>query len=381
MSDHTEPPVEALVETLHSSQHDEYRAVVEQLTALGPVAIGPLLASCAGGSKETRSVFRCLARMGEPAVAALQGIRRHGPGRLRRHALQALAELGGADALSGEDRLAVERLIRLKLMDEKPTTRKHVRLPSASWLAIPADQVPGAVRALRLHDLRPATLAMGVSAAYGDHRDSMPYRTTDGKRETAYRIFITPDMNGWRLIYGRMFIYENGGIDLAIQLSSACGQAHFYDIDDGNDSRAWWIAENGKTRRGYSNHWHSGGIGEPLPFEVTAAEFRASEKEMDEEEGIASDDDDFYDDAFDDDDFFNDVLDDDDEEGSHRDTTEERPAEGRPIVPPETDPLDVAYEMSVPPYALSGLTLHDHGWLATTATELPNSRFPGALSL
>ncbi|MEU9116506.1 hypothetical protein AB0D04_33345 [Streptomyces sp. NPDC048483] len=166
MSDHTGPSVEALVETLQAGRRDEYRAAVEQLTALGPVAVGPLLASCARGSMEAQGVFHCLSRMGElsrvgePVTAALHDIRRHGPGRLRRHALQALAELGGANALSPEDRLAV-----------------------------PADRVSGAVKALGLCDVRPATLAMGVSAAYSHHEDSITYRTPGGKRETACRIF------------------------------------------------------------------------------------------------------------------------------------------------------------------------------------------------
>ncbi|MEV0372603.1 HEAT repeat domain-containing protein [Streptomyces sp. NPDC050636] len=337
--------IAALVEELRTGDRAHRRAAEEQLIALGASGVEHLLTLLGDGACE-RSAFRCLSEIGEPALDTLRDIRRHGPGTLRRAALQALAEMGGSEALPPRDQSAVERLVRIKLIDQEKTT-----LPAGSWLAIPADQVSGAVRALGLHDLRPSTLAMGVSAAYSHHPDSMTYEAPDGEKKTAYRIFITPDMNGWRLIYGRMFIYENNGVDLALQLSSECGQAHFFEIDSGNDSRVWWFAESGETRRGYSNHWHPEGVGEPLPFEVRSAEFAAWEENED-------DDEDEYEDA--------------DDSGTE---------EGELEVTPETDPHEAAMEISTHPHVLSNLTLHDHGWLATTAAECPNSRFKGALPL
>ncbi|MFG2893039.1 HEAT repeat domain-containing protein [Streptomyces sp. NPDC048248] len=335
-----------LVQQIRTGDHAQRHAAEEQLTALGTPAVEYLLPLFEGAKPpHAARAARCLTEVGEPALDALRDIRRHGPGRLRRPALHALTEVGGGDALSPEDRLAVERLIRIKLIDEE-----KIRLPAGSWIAIPADQVPGAVRALGLHDLRPATLAMGISAAHSHHQDAVTYRVPDGAKKTAYRIFITPDIEGWRLIYGRQFLHDSNGVDIAIQLSAQCEQAHFFDIDDGNDSRVWWVAENGETRRGYSNHWHPEGVGDPLPFETGSSISWAWDEEEDPEDW------------------------EEDEEESAEEAEEEE-------VVLETDPHEVAMKISAHPAELRNVTLHDHGWLATTQADCPNSRFKGALSL
>ncbi|MFE0520465.1 hypothetical protein [Streptomyces sp. NPDC058954] len=81
------------------------------------------------------------------ATTRLREIRREGPGRLRGGALEILVDLGGADALDETDRLAVERPVRVKILDERPV---ETPMEGGRWLAFPADRLDDAVTALGL---------------------------------------------------------------------------------------------------------------------------------------------------------------------------------------------------------------------------------------
>lgn len=61
-----------------------------------------------------------LRALGSEGASGLLEIRRNGPGTLRRHALHALAMIGAGDELNDRDRRALERLVRIKLLNDRP---------------------------------------------------------------------------------------------------------------------------------------------------------------------------------------------------------------------------------------------------------------------
>ncbi|MGW3139413.1 hypothetical protein [Streptomyces sp. CdTB01] len=275
--------------------------------------------------------------MGDEVLPRLREIRRDGPGRLRGSALEMLVELGGADALDESDRRAVERLVRIKILDERP-----VETPSEGgrWLAFPADRLDDAVTGLGLHDVRPATSVMGVAAAT-QAADSLEFQDTDGEKHRAYRVFITPEfenrraegpIKNWRMLWGNSFLDELDGFLLARELSERCGEAHFYVLDPYNSSHCWYVARDGAVVRSYGTYAFPQFEGAPLPFEAGYREF-ADEDEV------------------------------------------EMYAEGVP------DADTAADNLSVHPGPQLAEHTHGHGWLATTHPDVPNSRFKGALPL
>lgn len=162
--------------------------------------------------------------MGDEVLQRLREIRREDAGRLRGSALEILVELGGVDALDEIDRRAVERLIRVKILDERPV---EVPLEAGRWLAFPAVRLDDAVAALGLHDLRPVTTVAGVAAAT-KATDSLDFQTSQGETHRAYRVFITPEfqssyaegpIKNWRMLWGDSFLDELDGFRLASELS------------------------------------------------------------------------------------------------------------------------------------------------------------------
>ncbi|MBT2413088.1 hypothetical protein J7I94_21420 [Streptomyces sp. ISL-12] len=266
--------------------------------------------------------------MGDAAVTRLREIRAHGPGNLRRVALRLLADLRGEEGFIPADRRALDRLVRLKLRSERPVTLP----PDSHWLAFPADGLAGVVSALTLHDLRPVTTVMGLSAAEGaSARDAVEVTVAPGRQETAHRVFITPQFGAWRLLYGNSYLDAYSGERIAQTVSATCGEAHFYRVDVYHDLHAWCVARDGDVIRRHSGGtpatWH----GDPLPFELDYIEGRAW------------------------------------------------------IDPSQCGPLGVtdanvaAHHLSVDVGYMPADITQEHGWLATTHPEAPNSRFPGAL--
>ncbi|MGW0611941.1 hypothetical protein [Streptomyces sp. NPDC002788] len=277
--------------------------------------------------------------MGDEALPRLREIRREGPGRLRTNALEILVNLGGADALDEVDQSGVERLVRIKIMDELPV---ETPAEAGRWLAFPADRLDDAVAALGLHDLRPATTIMGVAAATRA-TDSLDFQDSRGESQRAYRVFITPEfenwraegqIKNWRMLWGNSFLDELDGFTLANELSKRCGEGHFYVLDPYNSAENWCVARDGHTVRSYGTHAYPQFEGEPLPFETWYME------NADEDEDEA-----------------------------------EAYAEGVP------DAFKVADNLSVHPGPQLAKYTHGHGWLATTHPDAPNSRFKGALPI
>ncbi|MFH0522152.1 hypothetical protein ACHBTE_33945 [Streptomyces sp. M41] len=329
----------ASVRDLCDDDRNVRQAAEDRLVALGVQAVDTLLPYAAerDPSRLKWGAESVLQRLGDEALPRLREIRRQGPGRLRSDALTVLLDLGGAEHLDERDRRAVERLVHIRLKDERP-----VRVPSEAgrWLAFPADRLDDAVAALGLHDLRPATTVMGVAAATKS-QDSIEFKESQGKTQTAYRVFITPafetwlsevPIQNWCMLWGNSFIDQLDGFALADRLSERCGEAHLYVLDPYNRAENWYVSRDGRSVRSFGTYDEPQFQGEPLPFEVEHRE------DADEDEA-------------------------------------EEYAEGVPYA------MTAADYLSVEPGRMPASGTHGHGWLATTRPDVPNSRFKGALPL
>ncbi|MGW3569848.1 HEAT repeat domain-containing protein [Streptomyces sp. NPDC000941] len=333
--------IDALMRDLSDNDRTVRRTAEDGLVALGAQSVDRLLPYV----RDTRrgsprfSAESVLKRLGEQALPRLREIRRHGPGRLRGKALETLVDLGGAQALDDADRRAVERLVRIKLLDELPVS---LPLDAGRWLAFPAERLDDAVSALGLHDLRPVTTVLGVDATTRAD-DAMDFQDSQGEKQRAYRVFITPEFDSWyfvsathkkwRMVWGNAFVDELDGFTLADKLSERCGEAHFYVIDPYHSGSVWYVARDGRRVRSYGTYDYPEFRGKPLPFEMSFIQ--------DAKDGIE----------------------------------DEKYAKGVP------DAGTAAGNLSVEPGPMSAEDTHGHGWLATTHPDLPNSRFKGALPI
>lgn len=215
---------------------------------------------------------RGIAKLGQAAIPELSFIREHGPGRLRAAALTSLAEIGGEAALSARDVAAIERLIRIKLLDERPRPLAACWL---YWIAVPGGDQDGIIRILGLSDPRPATFAMAVEIVdcdahgCGEDEPGSPFG----------RVFVTPEVDGWTLVAGvwcdpcdessadRVFRH-------CTELSARYGRAQAYYYGAQSDGSAWLVAENGVVVRRFQDTGESDDgqwtLGERLPCELAA---------------------------------------------------------------------------------------------------------------
>ncbi|CAL9338506.1 hypothetical protein [Streptomyces sp. enrichment culture] len=201
--------------------------------------------------------------------------------RSRRGAMAALVAGGGADALDDRDRAAIERLIHVKIPHETP------RLPSTTlsgwWMAVPGASYEGVFEALDLHDRRPVTVAAGVEAV--ESRDIRVPRP-DGAGPRAGRAFVTPELDGWRLVFGPfdLLVGEpwDGMIETVERVSVHCGHAQFFFLDDAGGSDIWIVAENGRVIRQYAAESDPEWEGDPLPWETLAVDDEDFDPEYDD---------------------------------------------------------------------------------------------------
>ncbi|AOP47214.1 hypothetical protein [Streptomyces lydicus] len=323
--------IAALVRRLATGDRADRRAARDGLVALGAPIVPHLLPLLReAGTPGCSAAESCLERLGPAAILPLRAVRREGPGQLRAAALRMLATLGGGDALSAADRAAVERLVRIKLLDEEPGD-----LPADSWIAVPGAEVSEIVRALELHHALPVTTAMGLSAAV-HHENSLTRGADDASRATVHRVFITPEFEGWRLLYGADYLRDHWASAVE-RLSAHCGEAHFYAVDDGNGAQVWWVSEHGRDRRGHRTYGDPEWVGEPMEFE------RRLMPGEDDEPG------------------------DPDEVAEYADGVR--------------DPEEVASWISVQPTAVEVLDRVGHGWLAVTSDDVGPGGFAGALDI
>lgn len=268
--------------------------------------------------------------IGAHAGPTLRAIRRDGPGHLRRPALAALALVGGMDQFDGRDRHALERLVRMKTGHDTLGS-----LPDRCWLAVSGAQYEGLFDVMGLHDRIPCTIAMGLSAM---ENDTAVVTDPDGTKRTGHRVFVTPELAGWRLIYadtplGSM-TWDVG--DLLGRLSAVCGQAQFYYQDAHSDSMIWWVAIDGMTHRRYWRYGDPEWLGEPMDWEQPLT----------------------------------DHPDCDPDDGHEPDATM------------ETDVSSAAHALSVDPFMVgSDTTLRGHAWLAITRPDMGHDAFAGVVRI
>jgi hypothetical protein len=177
-----------------------------------------LLRSMPLGVDRCRVLWR-LPEHGPQVVDVLRRIRRGGPGRLRRAALEALVYLGGEAALDATDLAAVERLIRIKQRHELP---QGIDACWNYWFCVPTGDQHGIMTILGLTPFRPATFALGASVIEG--------ATHDGD---AGLVFITPEINGWTAVIGPWCdpVDDDRHDEVRIlveRLSDAYGEAHAF---------------------------------------------------------------------------------------------------------------------------------------------------------
>jgi len=210
-----------------------------------------------------------LIRTGEHLIPLLRRVRERGPGRQRARALTVLAELGGEPALSRADRAAIERLIRIKLPDDRP---EPLWACWNHWMAVPGGDQSGIMRTLGLTDPRPVTFALGNDIVDADGHGC------DTDEHTGYeRVFVTPELDGWTLVLGAWCDpcgqeRREDVLRLCTALSARYGRAQAYYYGGQGDGSAWLVAERGTVIRRYGETGEAEDdesltLGEPLPYE------------------------------------------------------------------------------------------------------------------
>ncbi|MGV9449942.1 hypothetical protein [Streptomyces sp. NPDC003635] len=202
---------------------------------------------------------------------------------IRRGAMAALAATGGADALDERDRAVLDRLIRTKIPHETP------RLPSLSmcgwWIAVPGATYENLFEALGLHDRRPITVQGGIHATQVDER--VRVEGPDGTFHSVGRAFVTPELDGWRLLYGPLDLLVGepweGMIEGIEKVSAHCGEAHFFYLDEAGGSDIWIVAKDGRVVRRYTAYDDPAWEGDPLPWETLAADDPDYEPEFEDD--------------------------------------------------------------------------------------------------
>ncbi|MFJ8871322.1 hypothetical protein ACIRD6_36930 [Streptomyces sp. NPDC102473] len=206
----------------------------------------------------------------ENLVPLLQRIRREGPGRQRAQALSVLATLGGETVLPAKDVAAVERLIRVKLDDDRPAA---LWTCWNYWIAVPSGDQVGIISTLGLTDSRPVTFALG-----NDIVDSGGHKAEPGSHDGFTRVFVTLQLDGWTFVLGAWCDpcdaeRSEDVLRLCTLLSSRYGRAQAYYYGAQGDGSAWLVTEQGTVIRRYCETGDADDqlltLGDPLPFERT----------------------------------------------------------------------------------------------------------------
>ncbi|WP_186762680.1 HEAT repeat domain-containing protein [Lentzea tibetensis] len=221
-------------------------------------ALLPLLCD-EDGDVRRRAGF-ALEAIGAGVVPLLRELRRTGTVHERRAALVALADVGGPEALDDADRALVERLIRVKLLDEDPE-EMHL---CGGWYALPTTDQAAVLKAFDLSDAVPVTMRLGAAAWNNDQHAS----TRDSPHAGCSRVYVSPDFEGWTLVFGRPLDHDGKQVGTrCAELSRAFGAAHWYGMSCGDGWTAWCVAERGEVRRYYDAFASEDQVGEPLPVE------------------------------------------------------------------------------------------------------------------
>lgn len=206
-----------------------------------------------------RSLVLCEFADGPETRAALLAVRRRGPGRLRRYALDALMYLGGESALAAPDRAAVERLIRIR--------RRTDRLGSVTscwthWWCVRSEDQMAVVAGLGLTAPRPATYDLACSVIEVIEHDD----------RGSGLVYVGPSTNGWVPVVGPwcdVFGKEPAAARARVErLSAEFGEVHAFYFGAQGDGSGWLVARDGATVRRYNGIEDDDSTGELLPLEA-----------------------------------------------------------------------------------------------------------------
>ncbi|WP_405822402.1 hypothetical protein OG705_21285 [Streptomyces sp. NBC_00838] len=207
-----------------------------------------------------------LTMLGPDVVDRMRDVRVHGPGRLRSRALSVLASVGGEEALSPVDRAVVERLIRIKVLDDRP---QSLDTCSTSWIAVPTGDQRGVMEVLDLFEARPATFELGLNVGVHDSHDGAEYG----------RVYVTPEVDGWTLVLGPWCNpvdpeRAEDVLRVVTGLSRRYGRAQAYYFGEQGGGAGWLVVQEGTVVRRFGSYWDDDGarytVGEPLPEERAA---------------------------------------------------------------------------------------------------------------
>ncbi|MDI3409164.1 hypothetical protein [Streptomyces cavernicola] len=191
--------------------------------------------------------------------------------------LAALLATGLVDRLDARDKRVLERRALLWGAGETP----YPLDPRGWWFAVPGDAHEGIFEALGLHDRFPVTLYEGEDV------ERRPWRSG------AVPVFVTPELDGWRLVFGNLDsaigVDWDEWMDAVKRLSAHCGEAQMFFMDDVGGSDIWVVAERGRIRRRYAAESDPEWVGRPLPWEqlpASAAEFEEFDPDDEEAAGV-----------------------------------------------------------------------------------------------
>ncbi|MEU1664409.1 hypothetical protein ABZ547_12475 [Streptomyces sparsogenes] len=186
--------------------------------------------------------------------------------------LRELLATGLIDRLDARDKALLERRARIKASGEKPFPPD----PRGWWYAVPGAAYEGVFAALGLHDRFPVTLEEGADV------EDMPWR------RGALPVFITPELDGWRMVFGNLVDVVGHDWDewmgAVERLSQHCGEAQMFFEDQAAGADVWVVAERGRIRRRYAAESYPEWEGEPLPWEDLRVDDEDFDPEYDEAE-------------------------------------------------------------------------------------------------
>ncbi|MFM9371576.1 hypothetical protein [Streptomyces sp. Da 82-17] len=131
--------------------------------------------------------------------------------------------------------------------------------PRGWWFAVPGAAYEGIFTALGLHERVPVTLDEGADVEDRSWRGG------------ALPVFVTPELDGWRLVFGNLDSAIGDDWDdwmaTVRRLSAHCGEAQMFYEDEAGGSDLWVVAEHGRIRRRYALDSDPEWVGRPLPWE------------------------------------------------------------------------------------------------------------------
>jgi hypothetical protein len=192
---------------------------------------------------------------------ALRAVRRHGPGRLRGAALDALMYLGGEAALDSADVAAVERLIRVRRLREPAGP---VVPCETQWWCVRSHDQAAVMATVGLVNPRPVTV--NLASCVLDIIDHEKREKGDGGL-----VYVSPAINGWVSVVGPWcdaFGDRRHEVRARVErLSAEYGEAHAFYFGARSGESAWMVARDGVTVRRYSTIDDNDATGDPLPIE------------------------------------------------------------------------------------------------------------------